>query len=202
MTTSRSLQSKDEGVLTSLRELDALRQDASNTWSRLDGSHIDNRVPIGGGSSDGESSMAICHLDAFLPFTTRKGLPPNQRNYEEATAIALAAHHLNVGNGKISQEVQGLNERCPIRFTLEFEDTQYDGGKTIEHIIEVLNRDPATERAPCAFVGAYRSSISIPSALLTGLQDYPQVSGASTSSDLDDKAQYPFFARTIPSDSS
>lgn len=187
-----------QGVLTSLRELDALRSDVGNAWVREEGSHIDNRVVDG--SSSTTSPLAICHLDAFLPFTSASGVPPTKKNYEEGASIALAVQHLNAGDGSISREVQGLNERCNIRFTVEFEDTQYDGGRTVNHVIDVLNRDPATERAPCAFVGAYRSSISIPSSLLTGLQRYPQVSGASTSSDLDNKGQYPYFARTVPSD--
>ena len=53
---------------------------------------------------------------------------------------------------------------------------------------------------PCAFVGAYRSSISVPTSMITGLRGYPQVSGSSTSKILDDKSSYPLFARTVATD--
>ena len=40
----------------------------------------------------------------------------------------------------------------------------------------------------------------MPTSLVTGLLGYAQVSGVSTSASLDDKSQYPLFARTIVSD--
>ena len=36
--------------------------------------------------------------------------------------------------------------------------------------------------------------------IVTGLFGYPQISGASTSVDLDDTVQFPLFGRTVPSD--
>ena len=42
--------------------------------------------------------------------------------------------------------------------------------------------------------------VSIPTSIVTGIRGYPQVSTQSTSEDLDDKEQYPLFARTVPSD--
>jgi hypothetical protein len=46
-------------------------------------------------------------------------------------------------------------------------------------------------------VGAYRSSVSLPLAILTGINNVPQVSPASTANDFDDKDQYPLFGRTV-----
>jgi ABC-type branched-subunit amino acid transport system substrate-binding protein len=68
-------------------------------------------------------------------------------------------------------------------------------------VVEQINREPGSPASlPCAFIGAYRSAVSIPMSIVTGLFGYPQVSGASTSADLDDSSQYPLFARTLPSD--
>eukprot|EP00934_Nitzschia_sp_Nitz4_P003085 Nitzschia sp. Nitz4//scaffold5_size260463//201228//203703//NITZ4_001011-RA/size260463-augustus-gene-0.20-mRNA-1//1//CDS//3329555427//3075//frame0 len=69
-------------------------------------------------------------------------------------------------------------------------------------MVEALGRQrgSSTERLPCAYLGAYRSANTIPASILSSLRGYPQVSALSTSSDLDDKGQFPLFARTIPSD--
>ena len=38
---------------------------------------------------------------------------------EGALAVALAIQHLNTGDGSVIPEVQGLNEKCNVRFTAE-----------------------------------------------------------------------------------
>ena len=40
----------------------------------------------------------------------------------------------------------------------------------------------------------------MPTSLFTGITGYAQISGGSTSVELDDVTQYPAYARTIPSD--
>ncbi len=180
-------------VLTSLPLLDSLRNDPDTTWSRESGSNIDVLT------RDDERPIAICHLDGMQPFTygDKKAV---QMHYEGATAIALAAHHLNVGDGSLVPEVEGLPIRCNIRFTVEFADTEYSPSVAVDHVLNITSRLPGVERKPCAFIGAHRSAISIPTSMLTGLWNYPQVSGGSTSADLDDTDQYPLFGRTVPSD--
>ena len=44
-------------------------------------------------------------------------------------ATHLAVEHLNSGNGVIIPEVEGLNERCPIRFTTEMIDSKRSSSK-------------------------------------------------------------------------
>jgi hypothetical protein len=192
--------SSSPAILTSLPLLDAIRDDPNATWTREPGSNLDVLSDDVQSDSDGDP-VAICHLDGMFPFSQGEKRA-RQDQFEEATAMALAAHHLNVGDGSVVPQVEGLNARCPIRFTVGYADTEYMASKALEHIINVTGRrtDDTKERIPCAFIGAYRSSISTSTSILTGLQNYPQISAASTSADLDDTNQYPLFGRTIPSD--
>lgn len=182
----------DGGVLASLRYLDKARANATDVV-REEGSNVDFL------SVDGEE-IALCHLSGLFLYTFGDGAPWRPP-FEDTAAVALAAHHLNTGDGSIVPQVQGLNRECKVRFTVEFEDTEFSGGKTLSTIVEQVSREPTgPERKPCAFLGAYGSAISIPSSIVTGVFDYPQISGASTSAELDDSSQYPLFGRTIPSD--
>ena len=191
-------------ILTSLPKYDLFRVAASVSGSvvRKEGSNLDTFDFSKGPPPDGDndSNIAICHLSTVLPFT-QGDFKPVEPQYEDAVALALAVHQMNVGDGSIVPEIEGLNERCPIRFTFELADTEYDGGVTLGHVVDQVGRDPTGPQSiPCAFIGAYRSAVSIPTSIVTGVFGYPQVSGGSTSADLDDKSQYPLFGRTIPSD--
>jgi len=53
---------------------------------------------------------------------------------------------------------------------------------------------------PDGIVGAARSACSTPIALLGGIDAVPQISYWSTSTDLDDQGDFPYFMRTIPDD--
>ena len=44
------------------------------------------------------------------------------------------------------------------------------------------------------------STVSVPTAIVTGIRGYPQISTQSTSEQLDDVDQFPLFGRTVPSD--
>jgi len=183
----------DDGVLSSLRYYDAERRSASDV-TRFEGSNVDHFT-----TSNGED-ISLCHLSSVLPFTFGD-YKPQLNVAQDMASIALAAHHLNVGDGSIVKEVEGLNERCDVRFTTEFADTEFSAGAALNHVVTQSNREPnSSERLPCAFIGAWKSSISIPMSIVTGLFGYPQVSGASTSVDLDDASQFPLFGRTVPSD--
>mmetsp|Transcript_4839 Transcript_4839/g.9945 ORF Transcript_4839/g.9945 Transcript_4839/m.9945 type:complete len:996 (+) Transcript_4839:50-3037(+) len=141
--------------------------------------------------------MGICHIAALLDFTHGQEMIPYEPAYEVAAAVALAAHQLNVGDGSIVQEISAIQASCPIKFTVEFDNTQFVEGAALRSVIQTTSRQ---QRQPCAFLGAVRSAVSVPTSIVTGLQGYPQMSGHSTSADLDDKNQYPLFGRTIPSD--
>jgi len=53
----------------------------------------------------------------------------------------------------------------------------------------------------CGIIGGYHAAISMPIASLAAVLEVPQVSYASTSPKLSNKAAYPYFSRTIPPDS-
>ncbi|CAJ1951408.1 unnamed protein product [Cylindrotheca closterium] len=183
-------------VLTSLRELDAARLQASRTGGilREDDSNIDIV------QTTNSSSVPICHLSTLLPFTFGDFVP-QRFAFEFAVGIALAAHQMNVGDGSVIPILDGLSERCNIKFTVSFSDTQLNSGVALEHIVDQIGRNEGSpEPKPCAFVGAYSSSNSQPTSIVTSLFGYPQVSGSSTSQELDNVGQHSLFARTIPSD--
>jgi len=108
---SRIVQVEDDGgVLSSLRLYDRLRAEATDVV-REEGSNVD-RFVVGG------KDIGLCHLSTILPFT--HGIKdPSRGEHEDMVAVALAAHHLNTGDGTLVPQVAGLNERCDIRFTIE-----------------------------------------------------------------------------------
>ena len=184
-------------ILSSLPEFDQVRADAPTNGSgvrRPDGSNLDILTHQG-------KETAICQVQGILPFTDGKDLIPRRSAFEDTVSMALALHHLNTGDGSVVPQLEGIHERCPIRFTMKMADTQFSEGVALQHVVDSIQSDITKgETKPCAFLGAYRSAVSIPTSLVTGLFDYPQISGASTSADLDDGSQFPLFGRTVPSD--
>eukprot|EP00980_Cylindrotheca_fusiformis_P008653 scaffold1844_cov124-Cylindrotheca_fusiformis.AAC.2 len=184
-----------ESVLKSLPHYDSLRLNATGSITREEGSNVDVFQ-----DPDTEEEVILCHLSGLFPFTYG-GSYPSRLTKIEAAAAALAAHHLNVGDGSIVPEVEGLNERCNVRFTVEFGDTELDKKYSLNQVVDLIGREKGTaERLPCAFLGAASSMVSVPTSIVTGLFGYPQVSAMSTSADLDDKSQHQLFGRTIPND--
>ena len=206
-------------VLTSFHLYDELIFNASKSIStppeqqnlrlaRPEGSNLDLLFQE---NESTDEPLGLCHLSNIFGYTADAGLPILSR-FEESAAIALAAHHLNTGNSSLVPELEGLPDSCPIRFTVGFANIFADTGSALRTVVEQTDtprEDDSTTDAesasqhiprPCAFVGAYRSAMSLPTSMITGLRNYPQVSGGSTSHDLDDSKSYPLFARTISSD--
>eukprot|EP00980_Cylindrotheca_fusiformis_P022371 scaffold9261_cov109-Cylindrotheca_fusiformis.AAC.3 len=182
-----------ESLLKSLPHYDNLRLNATGNIKREQGSNSDVfRDP------DTEEDVVLCHLNTLFPFLIFGEIPWAARHVD-AAAVALAAHHLNVGDGRFVSEVEGLNERCNVRFTVEFADTQLDTEYALHEVVERIGRSPgAADRLPCAFVGTLAPIVSVPTSIVTGLFGYPQVSATVTSIDLDDRSQHPLFGRTTP----
>jgi phosphatidylinositol phospholipase C delta len=78
-----------------------------------------------------------------------------------------------------------------------------DSGSTPRHTLGRLTSPAVSaDNAPHVVVGPLRSAVSEASALVLGVSDTPQVSYGSSSPTLSEKALYPRFFRTFPSDAS
>ena len=129
--------------------------------------------------------------------------------HNDAAVALLAAHHFNnldespivtrediFGTSGTSKDIKD----CNVRLTLDILDTQFSPIESTRIFTQILQRNHTVETPlPAAVVGAYRSATTSPLAILTGVNDIPQVSYASTSTDFDVKEQFPRFGRTISS---
>ena len=120
--------------------------------------------------------MCISYVRIILysPFVGGQLLPIVQ----VAPAVYLAMEHLNNGDGSVIPEVEGLNKRCPIRFTTEMIDSKRSPAVAVDKAIEIISRENQTT---CALAGAGRSPVTIPLAIISGIRDIPQISPLSTS---------------------
>lgn len=119
--------------------------------------------------------------------------------YGDLSGIMLAIHHFNNGIGSVVSEIENIHKSCPIRFAIDdFRDSESSQTVAITHFGRTIMDSP--ERPPSGLFGAWRSSVSIPLAILGGAYSVPQVSPLSTSTELDDTVAYPYFSRLIPSD--
>ncbi|KAL3920440.1 MAG: hypothetical protein SGILL_003267, partial [Bacillariaceae sp.] len=187
--------------LSSLQYYDDLRGEMEDDLVREDGTLVDV-VGATDASSNSDNTedeaFAFVHFVSLLAFTDPSGRPFSV-GYEAGMAIALALQHLNAGDGSLLKPVQGLNETCNLRFTTEFLNTGLDGTTALNQVV-ALTDSTYEGRKPSGFLGAVASSVSSPSAIVSSLRGYPQISGSSTSNDLDNRGKYPLFSRTIPSD--
>ena len=153
--------------------------------------------------SSPDSEIGICNLIHFMPYTyvedgkrysmTRLGVT------EGSLGVFLAAHHLNTGDGSVVAEVEGLPDRCNVRFAVENMDSERNPRPAVDRMIDLLGRVPGVDPLPCALLGNGRTDVSMATSVLSGLQGYPQISPLTSGAPLDDKSQFPLFGRVIPS---
>lgn len=169
-------------MLSSLPYYDNLR--SSHPVERV--GNVDVISPI---NDNDEDEVAICHLAGIFNFKVNDNADIFLNSVEQAAIIALAAHHLNTGDGRVVPQVEDLNKRCPVRFTVEYVDTEYLPSKAINEAIRLTDRNTHEQPLLCTFLGAKRSYVSAPTSVITGLRKYPQISPWSTMPTLDDKSK-------------
>ncbi|CAB9527432.1 Ephrin type-B receptor 3 (Fragment) [Seminavis robusta] len=201
-----TLGTEHNGFLKTLRALDGYRKVAPQDFVRAEATEksredrTNSNVDLFTLPDGSDKEIAVCHISSIMPLNFAP-FRPWRTTHEDVAVIAMAVAHLNSGDGSIVPEVEGLNDRCNVRFTAEMTDSMFQGGQVVNQVVDQVNREPSSEKPiPCAFLGAYSSAVSVPMSIVTGLFGYPQVSGFSTSPELDDSSQYPMFARSIPGD--
>ena len=127
-------------------------------------------------------------LATILPLQT-----PTQR--QTYCATLLAVHHLNDNNNSVVTDLASL---FPPAAGHRIESFPYNSA--YNKVDSVKSYRAALAQGAHGIVGAARSSSSIPVAMLAGIDAMPQVSSSSSSPSLSNKDDYPFFARTYPSD--
>lgn len=158
------------------------------------------------------SEIGIIGISAVVGFSTtifdefgNSSLESNRIDrYGVSAGVLLAIHHFNNGDGSVVKDIDGINKRCPIRFVADFYDSESTEMTAIDvfsrQIYESFDSQNSNTRLPSVLFGAYRSAVTVPLAILSSIYEIPHISPLSTSTELDDKMQYRYFSRLIPSD--
>ena len=96
----------------------------------------------GGGETDDSEvrELAFCHLEVLIPFTNENRTTVTSFSFDGAVGVALAIEHLNRGDGSLISEVENINERCNIRFTQQFWDTNFDPVHTFGMVDQIIRK--------------------------------------------------------------
>mmetsp|Transcript_18477 Transcript_18477/g.39971 ORF Transcript_18477/g.39971 Transcript_18477/m.39971 type:complete len:910 (+) Transcript_18477:305-3034(+) len=154
--------------------------------------------------NDSSKPIPLCYFP-YLSLFVRDGKPYNSGGssgngyYNGLAAISLALEHLNTGNGTIVPDLDGINQRCPLRFFTDSFDSEAQEAISVNQVISLTDRGEG-QMVPCAILSATRSSISIATSVISSLRGFPEISALSTSTVLDNKEQYKLFGRTLPND--
>jgi len=85
-------------------------------------------VAAGAAGTHGEdSSIVMCHLPQFMRYTAMNGDGHQDLSeicYGASAGAIMAINHWNNGNGAVVKDIEGINQRCKIRFTTEIFNTQ------------------------------------------------------------------------------
>ena len=119
-------------------------------------------------------------------------VPTHSVGWQQLTCAALlAAKHASAGDGSVVPELGALAD---LDLGLLVRDTNFSHHRTITAYRELR------AAGVHALVGSARSATSTTVARLAAVDKLPQVSYWSSSPGLSDKDDFPFFARTYPSD--
>jgi hypothetical protein len=121
------------------------------------------------------------------------------RTHQAFVAALLAAHHLNTGDGSVVAEVEGLDQKCNVRFTTEALDTYFNANAAVQRTLGIMARGTVEMGPPpCLIVGAGSSSSSIAVSIVSSLKQIPIISPLAQATDLNSKEQHPLFGQTCP----
>ena len=143
-----------------------------------------------------KEEILMADIKSFLPFSFN-ATTANPVLINDGFCALLAIEHFNhVEKSPIlsSQDLAGCQR---LKLTMELFDTHLSPIMTTRTFTSILQQ-PASLAVPppAGVIGAFRSAVTSPLAILTGVNGIPQISAASTSVDFDVKSQFPLFGRT------
>lgn len=147
-------------------------------------------------------NVRLMHVSALLGYT-RGGADPIEALVLSTKAAIMAMHHFN---NRIDTMVHDLKQQltdsngneCDLKMTMDFYDTERQT-RTGSSILAKQIHSTQYPYQTTAVMGAVRSAVSVPLAVLNTARSIPQISYASTSTTLDNRGIYSLFGRTIPS---
>jgi len=191
-------------MVTAMDYYDNLRKDGGSFIPIYNSSNHVGRNMHRLNLTEGDNDFIIlCNIPIFLRYTSEdKTQDVSNVAYAGSAGAMLAMYHWNNGNGVIVKDIEGMNNKCPLRFTTEITDTYASPITPVRTFTDMITRDPGdvVNPQPFAVIGALYSTVSVKVATVTGVYDMLQVSPGATSEKLSDRKLYPIFARTIPSD--
>jgi hypothetical protein len=143
----------------------------------------------------------LAELKCFLPLTDG-GTIFRSRSLDDVLTVLLAVDHFNNPDRSpgIFSDSALRQEGCNLRLTAQILDTQYNALATAGSYLNLLpTATTVQDPPPAAVVGAWRSAVTLPLGVMTGVSATPHVSWTSTATDFDNKEQFPYFGRTITS---
>jgi len=156
------------------------------------------------GNSEGEEIMRLINVPSMIGFSRLSTRSIRSSLFTTAKAVMMAQYHFNdrletvVPNLREILTDKETGEECDLRMGIDF----YDTGLAVGHAMQLLSEELHKRGVPyeaSAVMGAVRSAVSIPLAVVNSVRKVPQVSYASTSTTLDNRDTYPMFGRVIPS---
>jgi hypothetical protein len=143
----------------------------------------------------------FARLGSMLPLTSTteinsatsvRAVPSDSHSFYIQVSTWIAWNHIRVRDGYYIPSIGDRLKDCDIEFSLGLYDTEGSGQKASREIVSMMGLDLASSQhhtysqLPTALIGVYFSSVSMPSSVLSGAYDVPQVSPSSTSAALDD----------------
>ena len=158
---------------------------STNTTSRIvliprEGN--DSDIDSDGTTTNNNNNYRLASVKIFVPFQGGRGA-------DDAFAAFLGIHQFH------HQLESSVKYSCNVRLVADVFDTALSPIQATKQFNEILQQDDV----PTAILGAFRSAVTSPLAILSGLEDVVQISHASTSIELDIKEQFPYLGRTVPS---
>lgn len=129
-----------------------------------------------------EHNVRQMKLSALIGYT-RRGEYVVAPNVYATKGLLMGMHHFNTRNTSLIHNLDDLTRDCNLQLVMDLYDTE----RTASTGSRLLTQHVHSQNDTTAVIGAVRSAVSIPLAVLNAARSIPQISYVSTSSILDNR---------------